>query len=143
MGMMTADISAYILANIGAPWVDPATDSTNGNLYQQFYPPSSPDRMCCVYERVGAPPQRSLGGVIAWHNTRLVVMNRCAASDGFAVAQADAFSIFNLLKTVVNQTLSGTFYMEILPDGEPEAQSLDPSTRPIFVTNFKVMKRTA
>lgn len=139
---MTADISALIISSIGSPWIDPAVNSTTGNVYQEFYPPSSPDRMCCVYERAGNPPQRGLGGNISWYNPRLVVMNRAAATDGFAVAQTDAFNIFNLLKTVVNQTLSGTYYIEILPDGSPEPQSLDPSSRPVFIANYKVMKRT-
>lgn len=144
--VMTADISALIVSTIGAPWIDPAVDSTNGNVYQEFFPPSSPDRMLCIYERAGAPPQRGLGGTIAWHNPRLVIMNRASAvvagSGGYAVAQADAFTIRDLLKTVVNQTLSGTYYLEILPEGSPEAQSLDPSNRPVFITNYKVMKRT-
>lgn len=144
---MTSDISAYIISSIGnPPWIDPAADNVNGNVYQEFYPPSAPDRMCCIYEQVGLPPQRGLGGTIAWYNPRLVVVNRASAiiagGEGFATAQSDAFSIFNLLKNVVNKTLSGTFYMEILPDGSPQAQSLDSTNRPVFVTNYKVMKRT-
>jgi hypothetical protein len=56
------------------------------------------------------------------------------------VAYADARAIWDLLRVVVNQEVNGTKYMVIEPFGNPEPQSLDPNGRPLYVSDFAVMK---
>lgn len=139
---MTEEIKAYILAAVipgGNPWIDPDVDSTNGNIFRNFFPPDVPDRAMCLYQMPGGPDQRGLGNTIMWENPRLRVSVRGAISD-FEEAKLDSFHIRDLLKVVTNKTVSGIYYMSMRPAGEPAAESLDPTNRPIFYTEYEVMK---
>jgi hypothetical protein len=136
---MTADIVQYIAANIGT-WIYPDSGSnTNGNIFESFRP-SEPDRCVSVYELAGKEPKRTLGNNYAWEEPRLQIISRASSGDGWGVAQEDAKAIWNLLKVVVNQTVNGIFYMVIQPIGNPEPNELDPNGRPLYVSNFSVMK---
>lgn len=138
---MTEEIKAYILVQIGNPWVDPDVDNTNGNIYRDFLPPSgSPDRSCCVYQLPGSPPQRGLGNTVMWYNPRLRVVTRNSATNGYEQAKLDSEHIRDTLHMVTNQMVSGVFYMAVRATGEPTAASLDPSNRPLFSTEYEVMK---
>lgn len=137
---MTEEIKAYILAQVGAPWVDPDVDATSGNIYREFFPPGSPDRACAVYQLPGSPPQRGLGNTVMWYNPRLKVVTRDSSVAGYEQAKLDSERIRDVLHVVTNQNVSGIFYMAIRPVGEPGAASLDPSNRPLFSTEYEVMK---
>lgn len=138
---MTEEIKAYILASSlgNNPWIDPDVNNATGNLFRDFLPPQGPDRAACLYQIPGAPDQRGLGNTIMWTNPRLRVRVRGVAND-FAAAKLDSYHIRDLLKVVTNQTVSGTFYMAIRPVGDPAAEALDPASRPIFYTEYEVMK---
>lgn len=136
---MTADIVQYITANIGT-WIYPDSGSAaDGNIFESFRP-SEPDRCVSVYELAGREPKQTFGNNYAWEEPRLQIVNRASDSDGYGVAQADAKEIWNLLKLVVNQTVNGVFYMKITPMGNPQPQDLDPNNRPLYVSDFAVMK---
>ena len=137
---MTEEIKAYILAHVGNPWIDPNVDNANGNIFRDFFPPSSPDRSCVVYQLPGSPPQRGLGNTVMWYNPRLKIVTRTSVSGGFEQAKLDAEHIRDVLHVVTNQTVSGTFYLAIRPSGEPTASALDASSRPSFSTEYEVMK---
>lgn len=144
MGMVE-EVQAYILANFSpsGQWIDPNVDNKTGNIFTNFLPESSPDRSCLLVQLPGSAPQKGLGGTIMWYNPRLQVVNRTASlvnSGGYDVAKLDASKIRDLLLGVVNKFLSGTWYLEIKPDGEPMAESLDPSSRPLVTTEYTVMK---
>lgn len=143
---MTTDISSYIAANI-ATWILPA-NGTNpaGNIFESFLP-SLPDRAVAIYQLPGASPQRSMGKNFAWENPRLQIVNRVpvgtagnGSTGGYALAQSDAQAIWNLLKSVANQTINGVQYMLIEPQGNPTSKDLDPNNRPLYVQEFMVMK---
>lgn len=138
---MTEEIKAYILASSlgGNPWLDPDVNAGTGNIFRDFFPSSAPDRSVCLYQLPGAPDQRGLGNTIMWVNPRLRIRVRGVVND-FAAAKLDSYHIRDLLKTVTNQTVSGTFYMAIRPVGEPAADALDPNNRPVFYTEYEVMK---
>lgn len=135
---MVEEVIAYIAANI-SQWIPADGVSVNGNLTKDFRP-NDPDMMCTVYQFPGAPPQRGMGNTIQWYNPRLQIVNRRSVADGFPAAKLDARNIKNLLEAVTNRSLSGTFYMAIRADGEPSAQAIDPSSRPVYVTDYSVMK---
>lgn len=136
---MTADIVQYITANI-ATWQYPNSGTNvNGNIFESFRP-SEPDRCVSVYQLAGRQPQRTLGGNFAWEEPRLQIVSRAGASDGWGVAYSDARAIWDLLRLVVNKTVNGVFYMIIDPQGEPQPQELDPNGRPLYVSDFAVMK---
>ena len=139
MGMVE-EIKAYILAQIGSPWIDPDLDAVNGNIYRDFFPPApSPDRSLCVYQLPGAPDQRGLGNTIMWENPRLKISVRGDVLD-YATPKLDSEHIRDVLKAVTNKSVSGTFYMAIRPVGKPAAEALDPTSRPIFYMEYEVMK---
>lgn len=136
---MTADIVQYITANIET-WVYPNSGmNTSGNIFESFRP-SEPDRCVTVYQLAGQPPTRTLGGGYAYESPRLQIVNRAAQTDGWGVAYSDARAIWDLLRVVVNQEINGIQYMVITPSGEPEPQELDPNGRPLYISNFAVMK---
>jgi hypothetical protein len=136
---MTADIVAYIVANIGATWIDPAVDSVNGNIFQEFLS-NSPDRACGVFGLKGRPTQLTFGGLRAWENPELKITTRASQSEGFSVAQSDAFAVWSLLDVVVNKEIGSSFYMRLHADGKPESQGLDVNQRPVYVQTYSVMK---
>lgn len=139
---MVEEVKSYILTSSlgGNPWIDPDVDNVNGNLYRNFFPPSpSPDRALCVYQLPGNPDQRSLGNVLAWENPRLKISVRSPRGN-YDQAKLDSAHIRDLLRAVTNRTVSGIFYMSIRPSGQPAAEALDPSSRPIFYTEYEVMK---
>lgn len=140
MGMVE-EIRAYILASSlgGNPWIDPDSNAATGNIYRDFFPPNSPDRALCVYQLPGLPDQRGLGNSVMWENPRLKVATRSASID-YATAKLDSEHVRDLLKAVTNKSVSGTFYMAIRPAGKPAAEALDPNNRPIFYTEYDVMK---
>lgn len=138
---MTEEIKAYVLASSlgGNPWIDPDADEVNGNIFSDFFPPSAPDRAAAVYQLPGSPNQRGLGNTVMWENPRLRIRVR-AAANSFAEAKLDSDHIRDLLRAVTNQPVSGTFYLAIRPSGEPAVEALDPSNRPVFYTEYEVMK---
>jgi hypothetical protein len=137
---MTEEIKAYILASSlgNNPWIDPVANSTTGNIFENFRP-GSPDRVCCLYQLPGGRPQLGLGGTVMWYNPRLQVVTRGAVND-HVTAKLDAAQIRDLLIGVVNTSLSGTRYLRIVPDGEPVALALDANNRPLYSTEYSVMK---
>jgi len=139
MGMVE-EIKTYVLAQIGAPWIDPTVDDANGNIFLDFLPPSAPDRSCGIFQLPGSPPQRGLGNTVMWYNPRLKIVNRTSIAGGYAQAKLDGEIIRDLLQAVTNKTVSGTFYMSVRPVGEPSAAVLDPSNRPLFSLEYEVMK---
>lgn len=138
---MVEEIKTFVLASSlgGNPWIDPNTDNANGNIFRDFFPPDAPDRGVCIYQLPGSPDQRGLGNTIMWENPRMRIRVR-GPVNGFAQAKLDSEHIRDLLKVVTNQTVSGTFYMAIRPSGKPAAEALDPTSRPIFYTEYEVMK---
>jgi Bacteriophage minor capsid protein len=139
---MVEEVKSYILASSlgGNPWIDPANGANvAGNIFLYFMPSDGPDQVCVLYQDPGKQPQLALGGTVAWYNPRLRIVNR-AAIGNFSQAQLDAEHIRDLLLAVANQSLSTTRYLKIMPAGEPRAESLDPSNRPLFVTEYEVMK---
>lgn len=136
---MTTDIVQYIAANIST-WVLPQSGSNPaGNIFESFRP-SEPDRCVSVYELPGKPPVRTLGNNFAWEEPHLQIVSRASVDDGWGVAAADARAIWDLLRVVVNQTVNGVYYMIIDPVGNPAQQQLDPNGRPLYISNFAVMK---
>jgi hypothetical protein len=141
---MTADIVEYISANL-SQWVIPDGSNPAGNIFQSLRP-SEPDRIVSVHQLPGSKPKRTLGKGFAWEEPRLQIYVRNAVGQlndtttGFPAAEADARQIWNLLRAVVNQTVNGTRYMIIDPDGEPSPIELDPNNRPLIVMEFSVMK---
>lgn len=141
MGMVE-EVKAFILASSlgGNPWIDPANGTNaNGNIFLRFFPSDSVDRSCTLYQDAGKPPQLAQGGTVAWYNPRLRVVNRSSMGD-YTTAEKDAAQIRDILLAVVNQPLSGTRYMKLMPLGEPRAEQLDPSNRPLFAVEYDVMK---
>jgi hypothetical protein len=135
---MTADIVQYITQNINT-WVVPSGSATEGNIFETFRP-SEPDRCVTVYELAGQSPMRTFGANFAWEEPRLQIVSRASMADGWGVAHADARAIWDLLRAVVNKNINGTQYLIINPSGNPEPQSLDPNGRPLYVSDFAVMK---
>lgn len=143
---LTADVSAYIQEGIGT-WVSPQNgDNPDGNIFESFLP-DMPDRACCVYELTGDKPQRSLGGGFSWESPRLRVVNRAPAnaadspgSGSWPMAEADARALWDLLRAVANQDLSGTRYIIVEALGNPQPQGLDVNNRPLYEQEFSVMK---
>lgn len=135
---MNLDIVKYVVANIGT-WIDPSVTAATGNIFMEQQP-TEPDQCVCVYELPGVKPFRTFGNHFAWENPRLKITNRVSEEQGYGQAQADALAIWNLLKTVVNQSVNGVFYMIIDPVGNPAPQELDPNNRPVYVQEFTVMK---
>lgn len=135
---MTRDVSLYIQANI-SEWVSPS-NGTNpaGNIFETFLP-DTPDRALAVYQMAGGKPQRSLGKGYAWETPKLRIVNRATTSD-WATAQADARTVWDLLRVVNNQALNGTQYIIIDAVGNPQPQELDANNRPLYVQEFSVMK---
>ena len=137
---MTEEIKAYILSQIGSPWIDPDVDSVNGNIYRDFFPPApTPDRAMCIYQLPGSPDQRGLGNTVMWENPRLKISVRGVVND-FATPKQDSETARDVLRRVTNTLVSGTFYMAIRPAGQPAAEALDPTNRPIFYLEYEVMK---
>jgi hypothetical protein len=136
---MTADIVKYISDNIGT-WIYPDSGSaSNGNIFESFRP-SEPDRCVSVYELTGREPKKTLGNLLAWEEPRLQVVSRVSTDDGWGVAASDAKEIWKLLTVVVNQTINGVWYMQIKAMGNPQPQELDPNGRPLYISDFSVMK---
>jgi len=138
---MVEEIKAFILASsLGSnPWIDPNVDNTNGNIFRDFFPSSAPDRAAALYQLPGAPQQRGLGNTVMWENPRLRVRIRGPVNN-FVEAKLDSDHIRDLLRVVTNQMVNGTFYMSIRPAGEPAAESLDPNNRPVYYTEYEIMK---
>jgi len=136
---MVQDIVKYIVANLGATWIDPAVNAATGNIFMEMQP-TEPDQCVCVYQLPGSPPMRTLGNNDAWENPRLRITNRASEAQGFGQAESDAKAIWNLLRPVVNQTVNGVFYMKLTAMGTPAPELLDPNNRPVYVQEFAVMK---
>lgn len=134
---MTEDIVGYLCANLSGTWVNPTASPTTGNIFIEQRP-SEPDVAASVHQLPGGKLAKTFKNR-AWENPRLRIVNRASALD-WATAESDAFAIWNLLTTVVNQELNGTFYMILDSEGSPAPTQLDPNNRPLYVQEYAVMK---
>lgn len=134
---MPDDILDYLVANI-ATWVNPVTDPANGNIFIEQRP-SVPDRAASIHQIPGNKPARTLGGLFAWEEPKLRVINRATTLD-WSTAESDAQAIWDLLKAIKQTTINGIVYMLVDPVGNPAPSLLDPNNRPLYVSEFAVMK---
>ena len=102
--------------------------------------PGSIDRCAALIEYQGTAPEftHDISG-IAYNNARVQLTVRDAPSE-YAAARAWAETINQALARIVNQTLSGVFYLAVIPLSEPFLMRRDELDRPIIASNFSILK---
>ncbi len=124
---VTGDIKAYIEANITLDKVTIskliADDTATFNT------------VVSVNQTLDSGPEYVMRNQIGVRNPRVQIF--CRAND-YPTAEAKALEVFDLLKSVCNQTVNGNLYISITPMSEPVPIDRDELKRVIFSTNYEV-----
>ena len=100
--------------------------------------PDGPDTLIGVLESPGGEPEFVLGQVLPRReNSRIQVLNRAPL---WLTARTTAEAISLSLGSVVNQTLSGTYYLAITPSRPPTQLQWDATRGVVFTSTFECKK---
>lgn len=124
------DIGTYVAAN---------TSLVLGTSLFLSLMPDESDNLVGLYENTGIIPVSTLGSSglpkIERPELQFIVRNT-----SYATGRALSNTLWELLTSVANQTLSGTFYHRIEATSSPFVFERDISRRVLFSCNFNVMK---
>lgn len=130
MALMLDELAAFLDAA--------STRFTAGtNLFADFLP-DEPNRATLLVEMPGGPPARVMStGSPAWENARFAVFSRSTSS---TQAHDDLDVAWNTFEGVVNQSLSGTYYLRVAANESPYLWGRDEIGRAHFTASFSVMR---
>ena len=99
-----------------------------------------------LFENAGQAPSHTIGGrVAAFTQPSVEILVRSTAGSGGIAnpsnARAKIQRVYNRLSTVANQTISGSTYLRIVPEGEPYLYDRDEQGRVVFACSFVVTRR--
>lgn len=122
-------------------YIDTQTSLTKGtDLFGGDMPPS-PIQCVAVYESSSAPPIELMGPTNPppLERPRIQVLVRAA---DYSTGRALADTVWRALSKISNQTIGSTRYLRVAAVDSPTFIERDENHRPIFSTNFDVVKAT-
>ena len=128
------EIGAYLGTNVGA-----LTLGTNLHLSRML---ETPDVAVALYNSTAAPPTFYFGGDgnPSLESPRLQVLVRHTS---YTAGNTLAYTIWTELNQIVSMTLSGTRYLRCAAVDSPTFLERDRNDRPIFSTNYDILKEVS
>ena len=120
-----------------ATFIAAGTTLTVGTDLFKGLMPDEPDTCVTIYESPGRAPVEEMGANSPVERPNLQVISRSGA---YATARANSQSVWDLLRTVTEQTLSGKHYLRIQPFQSPFLMGRDENRRVRIVFNCTVDK---
>ncbi len=131
-----------LLDEVGTFLQDNAQGTLGTDLFLFEMPPEAPDVAVAVIETGGLAPEftHSDPARQVYERPTFQVVSRDPNSE---TARSKAETIYRLLGSVINATLSGVSYLRIFPTQSPFRLPKDENRRAVVVCNYEAFKKVA
>ena len=131
-----------VLEDLGTHLQTEGVATVGTDLFYNYMPDTPDVAVNLVKSGVTSPEEGEVFGgdtLPVFERTSVICVVRTAARDSSA-AETLSDSIWQTLHLIANETVNGTYYLRVVKVDGPEFVGTDTSDRPMYETDFEILK---